>query len=873
MLDFREICALAEANSPYLRGAMARQSSIVSVASTDGHDAALAAAFLPVEGEVRHSLRVRRERVALAVALGDLAGAFPLERVVGALSDFADDALDAAIAAAGSALEPGAGSRGFTALALGKQGGHELNYSSDIDPILLFDPALVPRRARDEPVEAAARMARNVVDLLQTRDADGYVLRVDLRLRPSPEATPLALPVEAAIGHYESSALAWERAAFIKARAAAGDIALGESFLTAIKPFVWRRSLDFGAVAELRALTHRIRSHYASGQEFGPGFDLKRGRGGIREIEFFVQIHQLIHGGRDPALRSRGTLDALAALTKAGIVADSEARTLSQAYRVYRTIEHRLQMVDDRQTHMLPEDSAELDNVAQLHGLTEGRELIALLEPHVAAVASLYDALDGDGEATPVAVNLAAFGEDSDARIEAWRGGKIRALRSPAGLEAFDAVAEPMLAALAAAADPQAALLAFERLIEALPSGVNLFRLLGARPAMIETLAAILTVAPRLSEAVARRPALLDCLIDGGAYDMAAPLDAIRTEMRGKPPLEDQLDRVRQVVGERRFALGVRLIEGDTDPLDAAHGYSRLAEAALTTAAEATIADFAARHGRVPGSEFVVLALGRFGGGALTDASDLDLIYLFTGDFAAESDGEKPLGAVHYYNRLGARLSTALSAATSAGALYEIDTRLRPSGAQGPLAVSLDGFQRYLMADAWAWELMAMTRARPVYGSAQARAAAQAILDAALDRPRDRAALARDVVKMRRDMAAHKPASGPLDVKLGDGGLVDLEFAVHFHQLAEARGFYPDLGEAAAAVAPQLVAANALMTRLLVILRLVAADTGALPEPVRPLVARACRFADWASLESELAAARAGVSAAWQHVVEEAGNG
>ncbi len=872
MLDFREICTRAERFSPFLRGAMVRQSSIVSRTESDGFEAGLTEAFWPADANVRRSLRVRRERVALAVALGDLSGAFPLERIVGALSDFADDALDTAIRAAGDALEPGAGSRGFAALALGKQGGRELNYSSDIDPILLFDPARVPRRQRDEPVEAAARMARHVVDLLQTRDADGYVLRVDLRLRPAPEATPLALPVDAAIGHYESSALAWERAAFIKARAAAGDIALGQRFLAAVRPFIWRRSLDFGAIADLRALTHRIRSHYASGQSFGPGFDLKRGRGGIREIEFFVQIHQLVHGGRDEDLRSRNTLEALASLENTGIVGAGEARTLSEAYRLFRTIEHRLQMVDDRQTHTLPDQPAELDNVARLHGLDAGADLISLLEPHVAAVAALYDALD-DGEATRRPAGRASFAASDEARtrIEAWCGGRIRALRSPAAIEAFDAVAEPILAALARADDPSAALLAFERLIEALPSGVNLFRLLAARPAMIDILAAILTIAPRLSEAVARRPALLDCLIDGGAYDMAAPLDTILAEMRARPPLEDQLDRVRQVVGERRFALGVRLIEGAADPLDAAYGYARLAEAALDTAAEAVVKDFAVWHGHVPGSEFVVLALGRFGGGALTDASDLDLIYLFTGDFAAESSGEKPLGAVHYYNRLGARVSTALSAATSAGALYEIDTRLRPSGAQGPLVVSLDGFRRYLLADAWAWELMAMTRARPVFGSAAARGAVQRILDEALARPRDRKRLVKDVVKMRREMVAHKPPQGDLDVKLGAGGLVDLEFVIHFFQLAEARGFDPDLGRAADAVAPELAGPNALMTRLLVILRLVS-EGGTLPDSARPLVARSCGFDDWPSLESALIEARSTVSAAWRKVVEEAEN-
>ena len=238
---------------------------------------------------------------------------------------------------------------------------------------MLFDPETLPRQARDDAGEAAVRIGRRVIELLQKRTADGYVARVDLRLRPSPEVTPIVLPVNAAISHYESSALPWERAAFIRARACAGDIALGERFLSAIEPFVWRRSLDFGVIEEVRQISARIRDHFAQNAQIGPGYDLKRGRGGIREVEFFVQIQQMIHGGRDASVRRPATLDAIEALLAAGRLDDATARDLADAYRVLRTIEHRVQMVEDAQTHFLPRDPDALDNVAHLHGLATRR--------------------------------------------------------------------------------------------------------------------------------------------------------------------------------------------------------------------------------------------------------------------------------------------------------------------------------------------------------------------------------------------------------------------------------------------------------------------------------------------------------------------
>lgn len=832
---------------------------------------------------VGRRLRLERRALALSVALGDLSGELDLSAVTAALTDFADDALDRAIRAAIAERTPDAPPRGFAAIALGKQGSRELNYSSDIDPIFLFDPATLPHRPREDVADAAVRIGRRVLELLQTRDADGYVLRVDLRLRPSPEATPIVIPVDAAIAYYESQALPWERAAFIRARAAAGDIALGQRFLDTIRPFIWRRSLDFGAVGEILDITRRIRDHHAQGQAFGPGFDLKRGRGGIREIEFFAQIHQLIHGGRDPALRAPATRDALAALAAAGRIDADDAARLRAAYVLLRTIEHRVQMIDDRQTHALPTGAA-LDNVARLHGLADGGALLDLLAPHVAHVAAAFDRLAPPVreavpfEAARLADYLAAagFADTGDAarRVTMWREGRYPALRSAASQGALEAVLPGIVDALAQAPVPTVALTRLDRLLERLPSAINIFRLLEARPALRTLLAAILSHAPTLAEELARRPDLLDGLIDASAFAPVGSVAALAEAMRATERDADYqavLEQARRVVGERRFALGAQIVAGAADPLDVAAGYARVAEAAVEVLTTATVAQFERAHGRVPGGELVILALGRLGGAALTHASDLDLIYLFTGAFTAESDGAKPLGATLYFTRLAQRVTAALSVATAAGPLYEIDTRLRPSGTQGPLVVSMDSFARYQREDAWTWEHMALTRARPVFGSAAARAQLSAIVAAVLRgerRPRDVVA---DAAAMRAEMAAHKPPQGPLDAKLLPGGLVDLEFAVHVAQLTRGVGLDPELGRAIGALiaagvfAPEVRAAHELLGRLLVTVRLVAPDAQEPAAPAtRALIARAVMLPDWPAVLATLASVRESVAATWQ---------
>lgn len=894
-VNWTSALARARAHSPYLAGGLDRLPALEALLAKGDGEKALGWAKAAGTAAPDTGSALRREKLALAVALGvgDLAGAFGLTRVVAELSDFADRSLDTAIAAAIQARVPDAAPTGFIALALGKHGARELNYSSDIDPILLYDPATLPRRGRDEPGEAAQRVARTLMQLMSHVDHESYVFRVDLRLRPASEVSPLAIPVGAALTHYESSALAWERAAFIRARACSGDSVAGEHFLAAIRPFVWRRSLDFGAIAEIGRLTQRIRANHTGPKAPGPGFNLKQGRGGIREVEFYAQTHQLIHGGRNPALRLRGTRASLDALAEAGLIDGDDAQVLGESYDRLRTLEHRLQMVADQQTHSLPLDPAALENVARLERLESSAALIAELETITEAVGSRYDRLLAqyaeEGVSVPRAGGGAALGVKLTelgfagpaalaARIEGWRSGKLRALRSEAAREAFDAMLLPLLSAFAQAPEPERALLRWEQLLAGLPSAVNLFRLLEARPALAQLLARILGLAPPLADALARRADLLDPLIDATAFDLPGSVDDLIAQLsRGEDDddYERLLDRVRRQVGEQRFKLGVQLIEASRDPMEIAQALSRVAEAALAVLANAATAEFERVHGRIPGGALVIMGYGRLGGGALTHASDLDLVFLFTGDHSAESDGARPLGATLYFNRLAQRVIAALSVPTAEGALYEVDTRLRPSGAQGPIAVSLEAFERYQRENAWTWEHMALTRARVLFGPPEGRERLSAIVAAVLDLDRDPDQLRSDVLDMRTTMAQHKPAKGLLDIKLARGGLVDVEFLVHFLQLRDHSARDPSLSGAlnllaqGGAIEPALVEAHTRLARFLIAARLLAPDAQEPPPAARAVLAAICQCRDWDALLISLAESRRTVAKAWANTFAE----
>jgi glutamate-ammonia-ligase adenylyltransferase len=894
--------AAAWRQAPFLKGLIRRRPAVLAIIAGAGPDAAFDAAMEwagSTDGDVAVRLRQARGDVALVVALADLAGVWPLQKVTAALSDFADRSIDVAIAAA--LAERDAPNAGLAALALGKLGSHELNYSSDVDLILVHDPDIIPRRSHEEPGEAAVRIARRAVALLGEVTPDGYVQRVDLRLRPASEITPISLSVAAAEHYYQSEALTWERVAFIRARACAGDLALGQGLLSRIRPFVWRRSLDWTAVRDIQAVSLRIRDHFEAGQTLGPGFDLKRGRGGIREIEFFAQIHQLIWGGRAPELRCPATLDGLAALAAAGRIAGAEAAQLATSYRVLRTLEHRLQMRRDEQTHMVPRLAADRAAVAALAGANDWAAVERRLVAATAPVAAAYDRLiaAASPETGVIPADPAAWLRRQHPGlvktmvplIARWRGGTLRALRSEAARHAFEAVLPALIAGVAAAADPATAATRLDAFLAALPQGAQFFALLQANPRLIDLLGHLLGVTPVLADALARDPALFDVMLAPDAFAPLADAPALQAELASftalSDGLEDLLDRVRRWTGERRFQLGAQLVEGRADPLRVARSLSDLADAALAVITPAVVAEFARVHGRVAGGEMVVLALGRYGGRALTHASDLDLVYLFSGDHEAVSDGEKPLSATLYFNRLAARLTAALSVPTAAGALYEVDTRLRPWGAKGMLALSIASFGRYQANDAESWEHMALTRARVVLGSEAARAATEAAIAGVLTQARDADVLRREVVAMRADIARAKPAKGSFDVKLAPGGLVDLEFVVHFLQLRDRIGLVPELPVAIAALGPalpgDLAAAHDLLTRFLVMLRLVAPGTsvpaGFVPAVEAMLVAGACGSdgetagaTNFAGLAAQLTLAKTAVRLAFTSLLTGKGN-
>jgi len=875
----------AEANAPFLRSSIAAFPNIAASFVDEGSEASVQAALSISGDSVAEQLRRRRHALALAVALADISGERPLEWVTATLSDFADKAMDDALRAAMLERVPDQQPRGLAVLALGKLGSRELNYSSDVDLILLFDPATLPRRPRDEAGEAAVRYGRRFIELLQQRTSDGYVARVDLRLRPSPEVTPIVLPAGAAISYYESSALPWERAAFIRARAAAGDLELGRSFLQEIRPFIWRRALDFGAIQEIRDISLRIRDHYAQGQLFGPGYDLKRGRGGIREAEFFTQVQQLVHGGRELHLRAPATLDALGALAGAGHLDVEVAQAIGDAYRMLRTAEHRIQMIDDRQEHRLPADPEALEAVARLDGSENAAAYLESLAPHVEAVGLQFDALVSDrderlsNDPDILRSELAEMGfeevEEAQRRIADWRSGRARSLRSPPARAAFEAMLPTLMRAVAVGPDPIRSLNRFGDIVEKLSSGVNLYRLLSARPKLADLLSLILAHAPPLAEQLGRRPTLLDGLIDESSFappPVAGVLADLFLKATRDEPFDIALDRLRRMVGERRFALGVQLLAAHRDPIVIAEGYSDLAEAAVVASTELVSKEFRRTHGDVAGGELVVLGLGRLGGRALTHASDLDLIYLFDAPSGTQSNGTKPLPATDYYNRLASRIGAALGTPTAAGPLYDVDTRLRPQGAQGMLAVSFASFEEYQLSEAWTWEHMALCRARPLTGSDDARAKVRQLICSILERPNDPVQIRADAAAMRDEMARHKPPAGPLDIKLGPGGLVDLEFTVHTLQLTSRVGLDPRLEVALEALVRDGLIDNGadpdlrLLSRMLVVLRLVGSKAMEPAEESRQLVASLCGYEDWPTLLAATDAARQRIAARWAAV-------
>ncbi|HXF53376.1 MAG TPA: bifunctional [glutamine synthetase] adenylyltransferase/[glutamine synthetase]-adenylyl-L-tyrosine phosphorylase, partial [Hyphomicrobiaceae bacterium] len=804
---------------------------------------------------------------------------------------------------------PGSPGGGYIVLGMGKYGAFELNYSSDVDLIVFYEIDRIALRPGVEPQSFFVRLTRELIRILQEPTAEGYVFRTDLRLRPDPGATQIALSYDAALQYYESFGQNWERAALIKARPVAGDLAAGQAFLSELSPFIWRKYLDYAAIADIHAMKRQIHAYRGFGVIKVRGHNIKVGRGGIREIEFFAQTQQLIAGGRQPDLRCARTLDALKRLAQRGWIKAEVEQELAEAYQFLRSIEHRLQMVADEQTHELPESAEALERFARFCGYRDEAELARALTARLEAVQRHYSVLfedmpeltrDGanmvfagavDDPATVEALTGLGYSQPSHviATVRGWHHGRYPAVRSARARELLTEVQPLLIEALAKTANPDAAFAGFDRFLAELPSGVQLFSLLRANPNLLRLVADIMGTAPRLASILSRRRRVLDAVIDprviGTLPSQAEVATLIAGELADAADFQEALDRARVVGNEQAFLIGVRVLSGMIGANQAGGAYALLAEELIAAMQRLVEQDLERAHGRPPGAGAAVIAMGKLGGCEMTAASDLDLIIVYDGGAGdGQSAGPKPLPVVQYYARFTQRLISALSAPTAEGRLYDVDLRLRPSGQKGPVTTQLASFIDYQAKEAWTWEHMALTRARVITGSRKLRASVEQAVRTALLKPREAARIAADVLDMRRRIAAEKGTDNMWDLKQVRGGLVDIEFIAQYLQLIHAAR-HPDVLDQNTARALQKLAAAGLLRPahaavLIPAVRLLHDLTQVLrlcldgpfapesaPDGLKALLVRVAEAPSFANLEANLKTVLADSAAAFDEII------
>jgi glutamate-ammonia-ligase adenylyltransferase len=804
----RMIRLFACAPEPYLAELIERTCREVQAASSDA--------------DVMVLLRRMKSEAALLIALADIGGVWPVMQVTAALTELAVASVRAALRhvlrqeAARGRLSPAnldspEDNSGLVVLAMGKMGAGELNYSSDIDLIVFFDSA-APTLAPDiEPQPFFVRVTQALARLLQQRTGDGYVFRVDLRLRPDPASTQVAISIDSALHYYEREGRTWERAAMIKARPCAGDAKAGEALVADLAPFVWRKHLDFAALADVHDMKRQMQTFRGQSEIAVEGHNVKIGRGGIREIEFFAQTQQLIAGGRHPQLRARPTLEALDVLASSNWITFEARDELAAAYIFLRRVEHRLQMVADEQTHTLPDEIEAVERFAHFFGYDSRPAFARDLLRHLNVVQGHYAKLfEGDptGTVKLPAVDHAAGPDDARLleylatlgfkqpimvaqTVQNWMVGDYRVFRIEATRNAFVEFVPALIDGLANAEEPDHAVTAFDRLLQALQRGGRLISLLSQNRDLVALVALILGAAPRLGDMLARQPQIMDGLIDprffGAMPDQRELSARLAATLADAHSYEEFLDRLRLFGQESLFLIGTRILSGTVSAQQASVAFADVAEGIVHTVHGLVTDRFADQHGRIKGQETAILAMGRLGSREMTASSDLDLILLYDFDpEEPESDGARPLQGAHYFARFTQRLISAFTTRTNYGVLYEVDMRLRPSGRAGPVASHIRSFAEYQDREAWTWEHMALTRARVISASPQFRSKIETIIRSVLTRPRDAPSVGTDVAEMRRAIALEKGEDDIWDLKYAKGGMVDIDFIAQYLQLIHA---------------------------------------------------------------------------------------
>jgi glutamate-ammonia-ligase adenylyltransferase len=905
------------ADAPYLNDMAQRHAEWLAEALVGDADAAMNGILSAIrasieaqvpEAETARLLREAKGRTALLCAIAETGGAWTTARATEALSDLADFALDAALdvlvreAAQRGLMNPGtrAETCALALFALGKHGGRELNYSSDIDIVAFFEPDAGVLVQPDEATKIYSRIVQRLVGLMEDRREGGYVFRTDLRLRPDPGSTPVALGIPGALAYYESRGQNWERAAWIKARACAGDKHIGESFIAELRPYIWRRHLDFATIADIQAMKRQINVARKVGDIRLGGHNVKLGRGGIREIEFFTQTQQLIAGGRDASLRVRPTTEALAALAAAGWISRQTAHELTSTYWFLRAVENRLQMRADDQTHTMPEDEAELAVVARLMGYETLGAFEADYRNALERVARYYAELFAEEESLGSELGSLVFtGSDDDpatletlsgmgfedpakasATVRKWHYGGYAATRTPAARAHLTELLPALLKTFSQTGAADAAMARFDDFLSRLPAGVQLFSLLRSHPSLGSLLVKFMASAPRMAEAVIHRAHVMDGLIDPAFADDLTRRDVLVgkvDEFLGEgQSYEEIIDRARIIGQEQRFLIAAGLLSGTISAELAAEQYTALAETLLRRLFDAVRLNFEARHGRIAGGRVGVLSFGKLASREMTATSDLDLVVIYDAPLEAESDGERSLSAGQYFTRLTQRLIAAITAPTAQGVLYEADMRLRPSGNAGPLATSLTSFGAYHRDNAWTWEHLALSRARVILADTGLQTDIETVLAQTFARSRDAEKTIADVVAMRDLMARERAPKHDFDLKLVPGGLVDVEFIAQSAQLVAGKtigrpqGPVPEVLRRMAetgllAAGERLAGIHAVYTTVLQVMSAALVDprsTEPFSEAFRDLLAQLANYPDFDRLVADLADMRRFVSEA-----------
>lgn len=772
--------------------------------------------------DVMHLLRRMKSEAALLIALCDIGGVWPVMRVTRALTDLAVSSVQTTVryllrqdAARKRILPPDPDhpeqGSGLIVLAMGKMGAGELNYSSDIDLIVFFDLEAHTLAEDIEPNSFFVRIAQGVSRLLQQRTGDGYVFRVDLRLRPDPASTPVAVSTASALHYYEREGRTWERAAMIKAFPCAGDFKAGEALLAEIAPFVWRKHLDFAALADVHDMKRQMQTFRGQNEISVEGHNVKVGRGGIREIEFFAQTQQLIAGGRHPELRVRPTLEALNILAASNWITFEARDELTLAYEFLRRVEHRLQMVADEQTHSLPDDVGAMEHFARFFGYDSREAFASDLLGHLNCVQGHYGRLF-EGDPTDnvhlPAVDYKAGATDQRLlehftklgfrkpamvaeTVQHWMTDDYRALKYEGTRQAFMEFVPSLIVGLADAEEPDLAVVAFDRFLQALQRGGRLISLLSQNRDLVALVALVLGAAPRLGDMLARQPQIMDGLIDprffGAMPDQRELSARLAATLEDANSYEEFLDRLRLFGQESLFLIGTRILSGTVSAQQAGIAFADVAEGIAHTLHGLVLDQFVAQHGRIKDQQTAIVAMGKLGSREMTAASDLDLILIYDFDHdAPDSDGPRPLHGAQYFARLTQRLISAFTTRTNYGVLYEVDMRLRPSGRAGPLASRIDSFAEYQETEAWTWEHMALTRARVISATPAFREKIELVIRDVLTRPRETTIIANDVAEMRQAIAEEKGEDDIWDLKHAAGGMVDIEFIAQYLQLIHA---------------------------------------------------------------------------------------